>query len=119
MTDQATELRVRKSIALECTPEHAFATFTERIGSWWPLGTYSLGEERAVSVVVERRVGGRVYEVWGDGTEHAWTKVTAWDPPSRLAVSWSVNPDAAAPTTWEVRFAAEGDRTRVELEHWG
>jgi uncharacterized protein YndB with AHSA1/START domain len=45
--------------------------------------------------------------------------VIAWEPPNRFVLEWKVDPDAAAPTEVEVRFAPEGDGTRVELEHRG
>ena len=119
MTAQTTELVVNKSITLACAPERAFVTFTEGIASWWPLATHSLGKERALTAVMEGRVGGRLYEVWDDGTERPWGTLVDWDPPRRVAISWKVNPDAAAPTDLEVRFEPEGDGTRVELEHRG
>ena len=119
MTGQTTELEVRKSILVRCSPECAFETFTDGIRTWWPLETHSLGEARAVSAAVEGRVGGRLFEIWDDGSEHLWGTVSAWEPPRRLAVSWHVNADDPAPTEWEVRFEREGDGTRVELQHFG
>lgn len=36
------------------------------------------------------------------------------------AVTWRVNPEAPAPTEWEVRFVGDSDGvTRVELDHRG
>jgi hypothetical protein len=51
------------------------------------------------------------------GEEHPWGEVLVWEPPSRFAFSW--HPDRAAETAQEVevRFRAEGETTRVELEH--
>ena len=33
---------VLRSVTVECTPEHAFRVFTERLGEWWPLETHSI-----------------------------------------------------------------------------
>lgn len=119
MTTQAADLTVRKTVTVAASIESAFEVFTERIATWWPLDTYSLGESRTKDVVMEGREGGRVYEVIEGGEEGYWATVTAWEPPRRLALSWKVNPEAAAPTEIEVRFTTEGEGTRVELEHRG
>ena len=115
----ATDLTVRKTISVACSVEHAFATFTEGISTWWPLGTHSIGDARAQEAVFERRAGGRIYEIWDDGREHDWGILLTWDPPHRLVYSWSPNPEQTMPTEVEVRFTSEAGGTRVELEHRG
>ena len=67
----------------------------------------------------EGKAGGRLYEIWDDGTECDWGGVTVWEPPHRIVFWWQPNPDASAPTEVALRFAAESDGTRVELEHRG
>lgn len=120
MTGKPADRVVRKTITVRCPAEHAFRIFTDGIHTWWPLETHSLGQERAVRAVLEGHVGGRLYEVWDDGSERTWGTVTAWEPPERLAVSWRVNPEALAATAWEVRFVPDsGGATRVELDHRG
>jgi hypothetical protein len=47
--------------------DDAFALFTERIGTWWPKATHSIGEDRVVDVVLEAWVDGRIYERQDDG----------------------------------------------------
>jgi hypothetical protein len=51
---------VVRSLALPCRREHAFTTFTDRIGEWWPKGFTASGDDLA-TVVIEGREGGRVY----------------------------------------------------------
>jgi hypothetical protein len=120
MTGKLADRVVQKVLTVQCPVEHAFRTFTEGIDTWWPLVTHSLGMERAEHVVLEGRTGGRLYEVWDDGSERPWGTVTIWEPPGRFAVSWKVNPEALAATAWEVRFIPDGDdATRVELDHRG
>ena len=115
MSTQAQDLAVRKSLVVACSPEHAFETFTARLYDWWPFASHSISD-RPESATFEPRVGGRVYEVAPDGTEHEWATVLAWEPPSRFVVDWHVTPGKPS-TELEVRFLPEGDRTRVELEH--
>jgi uncharacterized protein YndB with AHSA1/START domain len=118
MTTQATQLSDRKSIWVQAPVERAFSIFTEGIGGWWPLTSHSLGRERAESAFFEGREGGRVFERQQDGTEAIWATVRAWEPPHRVLLEWKVNPENP-PTELEVRFAPDGDGTRVDLEHRG
>ena len=119
MTMQAEDLVIRKSVTVAVPLEEAFGVFTERLESWWPLETHSIGKERIETVVVDGRTGGRVYERLEDGTEAHWATVTAWEPPRRLVLSWHVNQERPVSTEVEVRFSEEGTGTRVDLEHRG
>lgn len=106
---------VVKTVTVEASVERAFGVFTEGIATWWPLSTHSIGLDDAMSVMFEARIGGRIYEVCADGTEHEWGEVVECDPPNRIVYSWQ--PGSPAPTEVEIRFTAEGSRTRVDLEH--
>jgi len=100
--------------------EEAFRVFTAEIGAWWPVAGHSVEPAKVETVVLEGRVGGRLYERWHDGGEADWGRVLAWEPPARLLLSWSPTPDRPEGTEVEVRFTAvEPDHTRVELEHRG
>jgi uncharacterized protein YndB with AHSA1/START domain len=110
---------IHKTLAVGCSPERAFEVFTREIGSWWPLGSYSIGGDTITEVVFEEHVGGRIFERHEDGGEGDWGRVLAWDPPTRFAMTWHPGGDPAKATELEVRFAAEGDGTRVDLEHRG
>jgi uncharacterized protein YndB with AHSA1/START domain len=117
---QAVGLKVEKTIVVEAPQEHAWVVFTERIGSWWPLRTHSIGQERAETVVIEPRVGGRLVETIRGGEEAVWGNVLVWEPPSRLVLTWHPADPREQATELELRFVAEGERaTRVELEHRG
>jgi len=121
MSTQAQDLTIRKSVTVACSPEHAFETYTNRIGSWWPLETHSIGGmagERPKEAFFESGVGGRLYERMADGEEHEWAKVLVWEPPRRFVIDWHVNP-ANPSTEVEVTFTAEGEGTRVDVEHRG
>jgi uncharacterized protein YndB with AHSA1/START domain len=110
---------IRKSLVVDCSVERAFEVFTRQIGTWWPLGQYSIGGDAITEVVVEERVGGRVFERHSDGGEGEWGRVLAWEPPTRFAMSWYPGHDDSQATELDVRFAPEGEHTRVELEHSG
>ncbi len=110
---------VRRSVAVRRPLEDAFRLFTEGIGTWWPFETHSIGADEVETAVFEPRVGGELYEQQHDGTRAHWATVLAWEPPHRIVLEWKVNPKAVAATELEIRFTADGDGTRVDLEHRG
>jgi uncharacterized protein YndB with AHSA1/START domain len=110
---------LRFGFEVDCPPAHAFAVWTDGIGTWWPADHTVTGEV-GLRVQLEGRVGGRVYERTAGGEEHDWGEVTAWEPPSRLAYRWFLRADRADATDVEIRFSAlDGGRTRVEIVHTG
>lgn len=110
---------LRLDVVVACPVEHAFHVWANRIDTWWPRDHTASGEPGA-RVVLERHVGGRIYEVTANGTEHEWGEVTVWQPPARLAYLWYLGRDRTDATEVEIRFLAQGtEATRVEIEHRG
>lgn len=109
-------LRISQDVA--CSAEHAFATWTERFGVWWPRGHSVSGDPAAV--VLEPRAGGRIYERTAAGEEIDWGRVTAWEPPERIAYRWHIRRTPAEATDVEVRFVpvARG-ASRIDIVHTG
>jgi len=114
---------VTRSIVVEAPPEVAFEVFTGQFDRVKPRDHGILTVEIAESVF-ERHVGGRVYDRGVDGSECAWGRVLAYEPPHRVVFSWDLSPEFEIETDLdntsevEVRFLPEGEtRTRVELQH--
>ena len=109
---------VRRATTVRSDLAHTFDTFVATIGRWWPVQPFSRGGDRVRDVVVERHLGGRVHEVWEDGTESDWGVLLAWDPPHRFVMTW--NHTEASSTEVELTFRALGPSlTRVSVEHRG
>jgi uncharacterized protein YndB with AHSA1/START domain len=113
---------VTKMTVVEADQTIAWRVFTEKMGTWWPLAYYKIGQANAVDAVIEPHVGGRWFELGEDSSTCQWGSVLVWEPPSRLVLTWDINADwkydPTLNTELEVRFVAEGsNRTRVELEH--
>jgi hypothetical protein len=110
---------IQKTITVRCDLEQAFRAWTEQIDAWWPKGHSRSGDPRT-TVVLERRLGGRLYERTPAGVEHAWGQVIAWDSPRHFALHWYLGSSPDQPTRVEVHFSAlaNGD-TRVDLVHQG
>ena len=78
---------VEKQIKVRLNQEAAFQLFTEGLGRWWPLSSYSVGMAKAESCRMEGQVGGRIYEVMESGEESEWGRVTEWDPPENVGTA--------------------------------
>jgi uncharacterized protein YndB with AHSA1/START domain len=109
---------IEKSVHVACPPEEAFAVFTGRVGSWWPVHRYSVftmtGRADPEHVTLEPFAGGRLYETLGD-EEYTWAAVREYDAPRRLVLDWRLTPSEI-----EVTFAPDGDGgTQVDLVHRG
>jgi uncharacterized protein YndB with AHSA1/START domain len=115
---------ITRSVTVQGPIEDAFRTFTEQMGTWWPLETHSIAvdqglQQGAETLRVEARQGGRIEEVLEDGSTRDWGGIDSWEPPHRVVFLWKPNDLPTPPTEVEVRFTAEGDRTRVDLVHRG
>jgi hypothetical protein len=108
---------VRQSTVVRSDLNHTFEVFVRTIGIWWPVQPFSAGKDRVRDITLEQREGGRVYEIWADGTEVSWGELTAWSPPDGFVMCWRGTP---VPTEAELSFAALGpELTRVAVEHRG
>jgi uncharacterized protein YndB with AHSA1/START domain len=123
MNTQTAGTSVETSIVVDAPIERAFSVFTNDIGSWWPPTHHVLQGELA-EMVFEPREGGAVYDRAVDGTRCQWARVLAYEPPTRVVISWDISlqwqieSDPSRASEVEVRFIAEDERrTRVELEH--
>ena len=116
---------LRLSFDVACSVEHAFSVWTAGIATWWPRD-HTVTNQSDVAVILEGRVGGRIYERAPDGTEHDWGEVTLWSPPERLAYLWHLGQQRETATEVDIRFRAEGTAgvaggsvTRIDIEHTG
>ena len=102
---------VKKTLEIRASREKAFKVFTDGLDRWWPK-THTVGETPLRKAVLEPREGGRWYGVSDAGVEDLWGHVLAWEPPSRLLLSWRINgrfkPDLSVHTEVELKFVDLG-----------
>jgi hypothetical protein len=107
------------SFEVACSVDRAFQVWAGQISDWWPAD-HTVSGEADLTVILEGRPGGRIFERRASGIEHDWGAVTIWEPPSRLGYTWHLNRDRSDATDVEIRFLAQSaDVTRVEIEHRG
>jgi uncharacterized protein YndB with AHSA1/START domain len=106
---------IRRSVSVSWAPDVAFQRFTADFATWWPQYSNSIGGRRVKRIVFEPRVGGRIYEEHHDGARFAWGRVTALEPPRRVAFTFHPTRAESDAQDVEVTFTAEGSGTRVEL----
>jgi uncharacterized protein YndB with AHSA1/START domain len=123
MSQQSPATTVRHSIVVEAPIEKAFRVFTEDLGRFKPPEHNLLGADIS-ETVFETRVGGHVFDRGVDGSVCRWARVLAYEPPTRVVISWDISPDWQIETDpdktseVEVRFQVESaTKTRVDLEH--
>ncbi len=117
MNAQATVPPVIRSVTVAVPVERAFEVFTRRIADWWPLHTHGVFGEDAAGLRLDSE---RLVERSRDGEEAVWGEVLAWEPPTRLVLTWHPGAGDDEPMTEiEVSFRAQGAATTVVLEHRG
>lgn len=129
--------RILVSLRVRATPERAFAVFTGDIALWWRPNELFRFTPRSPGVLAFAPgpggdwSAGRFTETLSNGKVFEIGRITAWEPPARLAFTWrqaSFAPDQE--TRVEVRFepvaaaplhpaGAAAAETRVTVEHTG
>jgi uncharacterized protein YndB with AHSA1/START domain len=110
---------IERTTTVPWPPDHAFERFTADFGSWWPVSTHSVGGRRVRRVVFECRADGRIFEEFTDGRRFRWGRVTAWEPPHRVAFTWHPSKDESLAQEVEVRFESVVKGSRVVLTSSG
>jgi uncharacterized protein YndB with AHSA1/START domain len=114
---------VRHTITVAAPIEKAFTVFTRDFGLFKPP-EHNLLSVPIAETVFEPQVGGHLYDRGVDGSVCRWARVLAYEPPTRVVISWDINPywqietDPERTSEVEVRFIPESEGlTRLELEH--
>jgi uncharacterized protein YndB with AHSA1/START domain len=106
------------AFTVACPPDHAFAVWTERTSLWWPK-SHSVSGDDGLTVTIEPRPGGRIFERTSGGEEHDWGEILEWEPPRRLTYRWHLRQDREDATHVEISFAPAADGTAVTILHSG
>jgi uncharacterized protein YndB with AHSA1/START domain len=117
--DDPTVLRIERTF--NAPPDKVFAAWTsaEVLQRWW----HADHSWETPIAEVDTRVGGAVRLVMrdpADGSEYAGRgEYTVFDPPRRLAFTWTWESEGSEHQLVEVEFIDHGDRTTVVLTNTG
>ena len=117
--DQATV-----SVVVAVDVADAFQVFTQEIDLWWKRGPrFRIAGHRPGVLQFEAGVRGRLFETFetpSGAKVFEVGRVTAWEPPLRLALEWrNANFAPNERTEVEVWFEPAGGGTRVTVQHRG
>lgn len=105
-------IQFTNEIRFERPREEVFDKFLQT-DKWFQI---SYGQERLQSVVNERRVGGQIYEDWGEGTGKLYGTIGWWDPPAGYAQTSHM---LGGGITLNHRYEFEEDGDGTVLRHEG
>ena len=114
---------LQKRITLNCAPLVAFEVFTYDMAKWWPMKTHSVSAGNCTlpaNLIVERKEGGRIVEIDGDGNTHLWGHFQVYQAPFRVLIAWHVDDTPDHSTYIEIVFGMETNGTTTAvLTHGG
>ncbi len=103
-------------VRIAATPERVWRALVEEASSWWHRDFYTGANPQGFHI--EPRLGGRMWEDWGDGQGLVWGTVIGVRHREFLQVSGLLDASFGGPAglihTW--RLAADGDATTLRFE---
>ena len=117
MSDRASIPPLEISFEVAASVAKAFDLWVSRPLLWWPKGHTMSGSP--VDIVIEARVGGRMYERAEDGRELDWGEVLEWDAPQRIRFLWHLFFTRAEATQVELVFTPTATGTHIVLRQTG
>jgi len=90
-----TSLDIQLEIPIAASLTAVWKALTSDIGSWWPKDFY-VGPA-PLGFVLEQKVGGRIYEDWGDGQGLLWATVLVFQKESKLQWAGDLSAEFGGP----------------------
>ena len=110
-------LDIRLEVEIAAPRRKVWRSLTEQIGEWWPASFYVGSAPRRFAI--EPRVGGRVYEDWGDDEGLLFGSVTIFERDAVLQWTGDMSADFGGParsvTTFRLADGASPETTRLSF----
>ncbi|MDH5691959.1 MAG: SRPBCC domain-containing protein, partial [Gammaproteobacteria bacterium] len=113
---QLQSVRVEQEIVIASSPAQVFRAMVDETASWW--GMPYLRNPESSSLVIEPRLGGLMYESWGNENEGAeCARVTTYKENEVLELNGRFGLDGAVLSVARFELKAKGDQTILSLSH--
>lgn len=106
-------LDIQQEIEINAPAAKVWSSLTTEIAAWWPKDFYVGPTPRRF--VIEPRVGGRVYEDWGDDQGVLWATVLVYQKGELLQWAGDLSADFGGParSITSFKLVSEEEKTRV------
>lgn len=71
-------VKIQLDIPIAAAPDKVWTALTRDVGRWWPRD-FCIAPTRTRSFRIELKLGGRVYEDWGNGNGLVWWTINSLD----------------------------------------
>ena len=113
-THSAALEQVELEITIHAAPERVWKALLEQTTLWWPKDFYT--SKKTKGFHIEPKLGGKMYEDWGDGAGVIWYEVFAIDPLHSLDLRGCLAvPYGPAFSLLHLELKASGDETLLLL----
>lgn len=106
--------RIELEIEIDAPGARVWQAMTGDVSSWWPREFYA-GAEAAKGYHIEPKLGGRMYEDWGDGNGLVWANVVGLDAPHWIHLVGHMAPPYAGPAINMLRLELKASGTKTKL----
>ncbi len=106
--------QVALDVNISAPRKRVWKALTKEMSQWWRRDFFV--NPKAKGFLMEPKVGGRVFEDWGDGAGVLWFTVVAIDPQNSIDLVGYLTPAFGGPATSMVRFALEDTASGVVVK---
>ncbi|HEX3359116.1 MAG TPA: SRPBCC domain-containing protein [Tepidisphaeraceae bacterium] len=105
--------KIKLEIPIAAPPKKVWRALTRDTDKWWPK-TFCMNPKRAVAFRMEFRLGGRMYEDWGNGNGWLWWTIHKIDS-ENFTFSTSGYEGSAAITTAHFQVLPKGTSSILQI----
>jgi len=109
------------AVTIRAQPRKVWKALITETGRWWPKEFFA--NPGSQGMVIEPRVGGRMFEDGGDGAGVLWGIINVFDPPRGLDIVGFLAPAFGGPATTMIQISLQeveaGTELRLSDQTWG
>ena len=105
MPDTFGVIETRLEITIKASPARVWKALVDETTHWWRKDYYT--NPNTKQFVMEAKLGGKVFEDWGDGAGVMWYTIVGIDAPRSLRLAGYVFPEYGGPANCLLHIALE------------